>query len=95
MTRIGDNLECNLDKPDIFEIKVRGHLDKSWSEWLEGMTISYEDSCTVLTGKMMDQSALRGLLIKVWDLNQTLVSVNKVEKPERRLRKGEKTFQDC
>jgi hypothetical protein len=82
MVRTAGNANRGIDQPSIYEIKVRGHLDKSWSGWLEGMDISYEDSCTILTGKMNDQAALRGLLIKVWDLNQTLVSINKVEKQE-------------
>jgi hypothetical protein len=82
MMRTGDNVSRGIDRPAIYEIKVMGHLDKSWSGWLEGMSINYEDSCTVLIGKMMDQAALRGLLNKVWDLNQTLVSINQVEKSE-------------
>jgi hypothetical protein len=76
----------DIDKPAIWEIKVQGHLDESWSGWLEGMVINYENGCTVLTGNMVDQAALRGLLSKVWDLNQTLISVNRLAKPE--LNKG-------
>ncbi len=77
----GNNGRRDIDKPAVWEIKVLGHLDESWSGWLEGMVISYNNGCTVLTGKMADQAALRGLLSKVWDLNQTLISVNRVETP--------------
>jgi hypothetical protein len=72
-------IEDNRDKPQVYAIKLQGHLDQSWSNWLGEMIITYEDGLTVLTGKMMDQSALRGLLIKLWDLNYTLVSVNRIE----------------
>ena len=67
------------DQPAVYEIRLRGHIDKSWSSWLGDMAITYEDDDTVLTGKMTDQSALRGLLSKIWDMNQTLISINRVE----------------
>ncbi len=74
----GNTGSRKIDMPMIYEIKLKGHLDASWSGWLEGMAIIHEDGCTVLTGEMTDQAALRGLLEKLWDMNQTLVSVNKV-----------------
>ena len=78
MTRKGDNLECNLDKPDIFEIKVRGHLDKSWSEWLGGMEIELaNEGEMILTGNIGDQAALMGILNKLYSLNLTIVSLRK------------------
>jgi hypothetical protein len=80
MSRSRNNGDRNIDKPIVYEIKLQGHLDKDWSSWLDEMTISYNDSCTILTGEMADQSELRGLLSKVWDMNQTLVSVNRIEK---------------
>ncbi len=79
MNQAGNNGERNIDQPVIYEIKLQGRLDQSWSSWLAGMTVTYEDNHTVLTGTMTDQAALRGLLNKVWDLNQTLISVNPVE----------------
>ena len=64
----------------VYQIKVQGTIDQSWSEWFGGMMISSEtvsdgSSITTLTGPVADQSVLRGLLAKVWDLNLTLVSV--------------------
>ena len=82
MSRNRNHRDLNIDKPIIYEIKLLGHLDTDWSGWLEGMTITYEGDSTVLTGKMTDQSALRGLLTKVWDLNQMLISVNRLEEPD-------------
>ena len=71
----------------VYQIKVRGYLDKRWSDWFAGMTITTmcaEDGLVVteLTGKIVDQSSLRGQLCKLWDLNYTLISVNQIE--ERR-----------
>lgn len=63
-----------------YQIKVKGHLDPHWSEWFEGMTISHEaNGETVLAGPVMDQAALHGLLLKIRDLNLTLLSVHRVE----------------
>jgi len=82
MESSGNSGYRKIDQPVIYEIKVQGHLDKSWSGWLEGMVIRYENNSTILTGQMIDQAALRGLLNKVWDLNQTLISVNQVAMSE-------------
>ncbi len=82
MSQKRNNRNGNIDKPTTYEIKLQGHLDASWSNWLEGMVITYEGDHTVLTGPMADQSALRGLLSKVWDMNQMLISVNRREEWE-------------
>jgi len=64
----------------VYQIKVKGRLDSSRSEWFEGWTItSEEDGTTVLTGRVADQSALHGMLIKIHNLNLPLLSVNCVE----------------
>ena len=64
----------------IYQIKVKGHLDTSRSEWFEGWTIIQEnDGTTVLTGRVIDQSALHGVLIKIRNLNMPIISVNCVE----------------
>lgn len=81
MSRARNNEDKNIDQPVVYEIKLQGHLDESWSGWLEGMAINYADEHTILTGKMADQAALRGLLCKVWDLNQTIISLNQVATP--------------
>ncbi len=64
----------------VYQIRVEGHLNNSWSEWFEGLTIAHEaDGTTVLTGPLADQPALYGLLIKIRDLGLPLVSVNRIE----------------
>jgi hypothetical protein len=61
---------------DIFEIRLKGHLDARWASWFEGMTITLtEDGETVLIGPVADQAALHGLLKKVRDLGMPLLSV--------------------
>jgi hypothetical protein len=64
--------------PTIYEIRLEGQLDPRWSEWLEGMTITpLETGGTQLTGAVVDQAALHGLLNRIRDLNLKLVSVKK------------------
>lgn len=59
-----------------YAIRVRGHLDPRWSEWLDGLTITCTESFdSILSGTIADQAALHGLLAKIRDLNLTLVSV--------------------
>jgi hypothetical protein len=69
----------SLDRPATYEIKVPGHLDESWSDWVGGMTITTESKgdgppLTTLTGTV-DQAALQGLLRRLYSLGLPLVSV--------------------
>jgi hypothetical protein len=67
-------------EPELYEIRVRGHLDARWANRFEGLTITLEDNGdTLLTGPVVDQAALHGLLKKVRDLGMPLVSVSPVE----------------
>ena len=67
-------------EPGLYEIRIKGHLDDRWSDWFEGLTITLEDNGdTLLTGPVIDQAALHGLLKKVRDLGLPLLSVSPVE----------------
>ncbi len=75
--------KLTLDRPATYQIKVPGHLDKSWSDWAGGMTITVESEgdgppVTILTGTV-DQAALQGLLRRLYSLGLPLISVNCVE----------------
>ena len=60
----------------VYQIRLKGHLDSQWADWFEGLTITLEeDGDTLLTGPVIDQSALHGLLRKVRDLGMQLLSV--------------------
>ena len=64
----------------IYQIRIKGHLSREWTDWFEGLTITLEeDGDTLLTGPVVDQAALHGLLKKVRDLGMPLVSVSPVE----------------
>ena len=68
------------DAPGRYEIRIKGHLDDRWADWFEGLTLTLEDNGeTLLTGPVVDQAALHGLLRKVRDLGLPLVSVIQVD----------------
>ena len=68
------------DEAGLYEIRIKGHLDNRWADWFEGLTITLEeDGDTLLTGPVIDQAALHGLLKKVRDLGLPLVSVSPLE----------------
>jgi hypothetical protein len=62
----------------VYQIRIKGHLGREWTDWLGGLTITLEDNGeTLLTGPVVDQAALYGLLRKVRDVGMPLVSVNR------------------
>jgi hypothetical protein len=68
------------DQPAVYQIRLKGHLGCQWADWFEGLTITLEEGGnTLLTGLVVDQAALHGLLRKVRDLGMPLLSVNRVE----------------
>jgi hypothetical protein len=72
--------KTNPSQPMIYEIRIKGHLGHQWTDWFEGLTITQEeDGDTLLTGPVVDQAALHGLLKKVRDLGLPLVSVVQVQ----------------
>jgi hypothetical protein len=67
-------------QPAVYQIRIQGHLSHHWAEWFDGMAISLEgNSDTLLTGSVIDQAALHGLLRKVRDLGMPLLSVTQVD----------------
>jgi hypothetical protein len=67
-------------RPMVYQIRIKGHLGDQWADWFDGLTITLEDDGnTLLTGPVVDQAALHGLLKKVRDLGIPLLSVNSVE----------------
>ena len=78
-------------QPTIYQIRVKSHLGPDWAEWFEGLSITLENNGDMLlTGPVVDQAALHGLLKKVRDLGMPLVSVNPVECNETRVEKESK-----
>jgi hypothetical protein len=74
------NLITDPSQPTVYQIRIKGHLGRGWTEWFGGLTITLEeDGDTLLTGPVVDQAALHGLLKKVRDLGMPLLSVNCVE----------------
>jgi len=66
-----------------FEIHVRGHLNNKWSDWLEGLEIKLlDDGEMILSGPIVDQAALMGVLNKLNRLNLTILSVNEVKEKD-------------
>lgn len=67
-----------------YQIQIQGTIGERWTGWFDGMAItsgqgSDGSQVTTLTGTIVDQSALRGILAMLWDLNLTLISVTRVE----------------
>ena len=74
------NPKMNPGEPIVYQIRIKGHLDRQWTDWFEGLTITLADNGdTLLTGPVVDQAALHGLLKKVRDLGTPLVSVVRVK----------------
>jgi hypothetical protein len=62
-----------------YQIRVKGHLDLTWTAWFDGLTITHDaDGATTLQGPVVDQAALYGLISRVRDLGLTLLAVNRV-----------------
>jgi hypothetical protein len=89
-------LEANMHAkttPCIYHIVVEGDLSPDWSSWLNGLSVTTRSfssrkgegelgtPCTLLAGPVRDQAALRSILTRIWNMNLTVVSVNRVEVP--------------
>jgi hypothetical protein len=75
------NQPTAISAEKVYEIHVKGHLDDTWSKWLDGLEVKLlENGETILFGPIVDQSALMGVLNKLGRLNLTLISLNEVKK---------------
>src|SRR5450759_4867556 len=73
------NSESDPGQPLVYQIRIKGHLGRERTDWFEGLTITLEDNGeTLLTGPVVDQAALYGVLKKVRDVGMPLVSVIRV-----------------
>ncbi len=71
-------------RPVSYQITIEGAVREDWSDWINGMEISIpngedKSQVTILTGKVTDQAALRGLLCRLWDLNLIIISIFRLE----------------
>jgi hypothetical protein len=72
-----------MDRPGFYEIRVEGHLADRWSDWFEGLAIRNEPNGeTALSGQLVDQAALFGVLARIQALNLTLISVCRLPAPK-------------
>ena len=77
------NSEFDPGQPMVYQIRIKGHLDRKWADWFAGLNITSQASGeTLLTGPVLDQAMLYGLLRKVRDVGLPLVAVMAVE-PEQ------------
>ena len=71
-----------MSQPLVYQIRIKGHLDESWIDWFSTLVLVNEaDGEAILTGVVRDQAELHGFLDKVFDLNLTLLAVNRITDP--------------
>jgi len=88
---MSQELDPHVDssQPMAYQIRITGQLGSRWADWFEGLTITLDGGDTLITGPVVDQAALHGLLKRVRDLGMPLVSVSPVESgPSTTLRTG-------
>jgi hypothetical protein len=69
----------SFDRAPRYEIRVEGTLDCCWEAWFDGLQVTHERGETVLSGRLVDQSALHGVLAKIRDIGLCLISVQRLE----------------
>jgi hypothetical protein len=73
-------MESERVRYEVYRIVIKGHLDSEWSDWFDGLNITLVDNGeTILSGPVVDQTALHGVLIKIRDLGLPLLSLNRIE----------------
>ena len=74
------NQKTESSQPLVYQIRIKGHLSRQWTDWFGSLTVKLEENGdTILTGPVLDQAALHGLLRKVRDLGMPLLSVNRLK----------------
>ncbi len=80
--------DADPDRPTVYQIRLRGHLDAAWSDWFDGLAITWHHGDTWLTGQVVDQAALHGLIRRIRDLGLPLLSINRLRggtEPDHRI----------
>ncbi len=81
MDKSDRNIHLSHPSSKFFEIRVKGYLNDQWSDWLEGLEVKQlENGETSLSGEVIDQAALMGILNKLSRLNLSILSVNEINK---------------
>jgi hypothetical protein len=77
------NPDTDPNQPIVYHIRIKGHLSRQWTDWFGGLFITLEDNGdTLLTGPVVDQAALHGVLRKLRDLGMPLLSVTHVDRDQ-------------
>ena len=77
---MSNTFNVDPDQPTIYHIRLKGHLGDQWTDWFGGLSITLENNGeTLLTGPVVDQAALHGLLRQVRDVGMPLLSVSRVQ----------------
>lgn len=77
------NPKIDSNQPITYQVRIKGHLGSQWANWFEGFTITLENNGdTLLTGPVVDQAALYGLVKRVRDMGMPLVSLTQVQSEE-------------
>ena len=70
----------DVDQQMVYQFRIKGHLGQQWINWFDGLTITLEeDGNTLLSGPVLDQSAMHGILKKIRDLGMPLLSVKPID----------------
>lgn len=70
----------DANRPLVYQFRLKGHLSQQWKDWFDGLTITLgEDGNTLLSGPVVDQAALHGILKRIRDVGVPLLSVNAID----------------
>jgi hypothetical protein len=87
--------QADPSQPMAYQIRITGQLDARWADWFQGLAITLDGADTLITGPVVDQAALQGLLRRLRDLGMPLVSVNPVEPGPQTLGTGQADVADA